>query len=528
MSLLDELRDLLSPDPEGIVPVPILVKGEMRRPPSLSLGTLQDAARDAPAGPGGDRRFRCAGAQVLQLAPKQDSGPFLLLPDFDPRDLLEEDAGALSRGLYALPFREVMAYVGALREVLRSAAEAARRATAFTQATSAQHGGEIRLLFEILPELFDPEALAEAVDRELGDGDASGRQYLDGWVAVTAPGTRGVTARQADALLGAPPSPPPPLRVRAVPTRQLHVTAGNSPLLPLLSLLRAFATKGAAVVKSPAASTAPAALLALAMRAVDAAHPITRHTSLVYWPGGDRRFEDVLFAPGAFDRLVVWGSPETVRSVTARAPFIKTILLNPRYGLSFIGREPVSDAFAAAASRAAVDTLIADQKACTSSLVHFVEGTEDDALRYCRALQEALALWDRAFPRTLPERMVGLLRRLRRQELARAVWFENGPRGAPSSAVVLSPLPFDLSLHPLSRFVVVRRVDDLRDALPALHSGVSALGVYPEERRRDLLDEIAGRGVDKVFPLGEGERAYAGMPHDGMRIASELVRWCSG
>jgi hypothetical protein len=40
-----------------------------------------------------------------------------------------------------------------------------------------------------------------------------------------------------------------------------------------------------------------------------------------------------------------------------------------------------------------------------------------------------------------------------------------------------------------------------------------------------LLDEIVARGVDGVLPLGEAERAYPGMPHDGMRVLDELVRW---
>jgi hypothetical protein len=90
------------------------------------------------------------------------------------------------------------------------------------------------------------------------------------------------------------------------------------------------------------------------------------------------------------------------------------------------------------------------------------------------------------------------------------------------------PTEFDISSHPMCRCVVVRRVESLRDALAFLHSGVSTVGVYPEARRVELLDEIAARGVSNVLPLGECERAYAGMPHDGMRILSELVSWTNG
>jgi hypothetical protein len=54
---------------------------------------------------------------------------------------------------------------------------------------------------------------------------------------------------------------------------------------------------------------------------------------------------------------------------------------------------------------------------------------------------------------------------------------------------------------------------------------VSTAGVYPEERRLELRDQILARGVSNVFPLGQCECVYAGMPHDGMRVLSELVDW---
>jgi len=31
-----------------------------------------------------------------------------------------------------------------------------------------------------------------------------------------------------------------------------------------------------------------------------------------------------------------------------------------------------------------------------------------------------------------------------------------------------------------------------------------------------------------IVPLGHAERAFAGMPHDGMRVLSDLVEWTTG
>jgi Acyl-CoA reductase (LuxC) len=72
---------------------------------------------------------------------------------------------------------------------------------------------------------------------------------------------------------------------------------------------------------------------------------------------------------------------------------------------------------------------------------------------------------------------------------------------------------------------VVRRVDDLTETLNLMHSGISNVGVFTIERLEGLRDQICGRGVTSVIPLGEADTLFAGSPHDGMRPLSELVSW---
>jgi hypothetical protein len=67
----------------------------------------------------------------------------------------------------------------------------------------------------------------------------------------------------------------------------------------------------------------------------------------------------------------------------------------------------------------------------------------------------------------------------------------------------------------------------LEAALPWIGSAVGTAGVFPACAMMALRDALAAAGVSQVFPLGDGERAWAGMPHDGMRILSELVSWVS-
>jgi hypothetical protein len=72
---------------------------------------------------------------------------------------------------------------------------------------------------------------------------------------------------------------------------------------------------------------------------------------------------------------------------------------------------------------------------------------------------------------------------------------------------------------------VVRAVNDLAETLNLMHSSVSSVGIFPMERLDGLRDEICGRGVTSVLPLGEADALFAGSPHDGMRALSELVSW---
>jgi hypothetical protein len=515
-----QLAALTVDDGQGVLRVAQLVKGEPVLAPPPSLDSLRAAAGLAeaavpPSARGGRLTFRTSDAWVLREPAPATTGEaaearYTVFARLDPGALVEADPAALARGLYALPFDEVLDFAARLRD-----------------AFAAEGGGPKDPLAAFLPALLDPKALAEAVDRDLGSVGTPGRAFLDRWVEVDTVASRGFTARLGDRLEGAPaPAAFQPV-VRAVPTRQLHITAGNSPIVPVLSFLRALLTKGAATIKSASDATGAASLLAAGLRAADPRHPLTRHTSLVYWPGGDRSIEDRLFAPGAYDRVVVWGGAETVRSVRARARDTPVLALEPRYGISLLGRlrpEEVEDA----AARAAADALIGDQKACTASLVHYVAADEATAIAYCEALQRALARWDDRWPRPLPRAVQGRLRLLRRGPLLRARWFENAASGQVRSAVALSPGPFDLSLHPLARFVVVRRVASLEDALPHVGRAVSTAGVYPEGALASMRDALAASGVSSVFPLGECERVWAGIPHDGMRTLSDLVSWtCS-
>src|SRR4029450_9402586 len=122
---------------------------------------------------------------------------------------------------------------------------------------------------------------------------------------------------------------------------------GNAPMVAPASALRLLATRSGGVVKLPSGSILPGVVLGVAPPAAAHAHPAARPVldalSLVYWRGGDATVENPLFDPAVFDRVVVWGAPGAVERVGGLARGLRPAAVNPRAGVSLIGREALAD-----------------------------------------------------------------------------------------------------------------------------------------------------------------------------------------
>jgi hypothetical protein len=527
MNELCTTHNLLS-ERDGIVRVPFLVRGCLVAPPDVSRAAIESAfAKLEPDAtyaslPGAQAlRFPLVDRAARRLT---DSFRYLLMPAVAPLDLLETDFDALAAGPYALPADAGPLYLEALTEQLGRGWPVVEQVRELERAISELPEAFLDASFAAFAAGLGTNAARQMIDAELSLWGRPGSAFLDGWVEVP-----GVPLPDPAAMLGtlvAPglAAPPAPTLLRAMPTRQLHITAGNAPGVPIISALRMLLTRSVGTIKLPSGAVLPGALLALAAACVPE-HPLTQHLSVVYWPGGDELIEQVLFAPGAFDRIVVWGAPGSVAAVQGRAAFTRTVTFNPRYGVLLVGHEAAGE-LAAVAARAAQDTLIYNQRACNAAFVHYVERAVADS--YAEALRAALAQWDEIAPQVVPPSAHGQLRRMRRGRYGRAEWLLNERGGAYESGVVVLEDEFELLDHPLFRLAVVRPVDRLDDALGFMTAAVSTAGIYPETRRLVLRDRLAARGVTNILSLGQCERAFAGMPHDGMAVLSELVEWKNG
>jgi Acyl-CoA reductase (LuxC) len=539
-------HDLLSLGKDNIVRVPFLVKGTLRVPPVVGMDRIQEAfsAKEKATGKPaiGVTTVRLEDAQVLrepvidrETMRRTDEFVYQVLPGFDPEELIERDFDRVVKELYNLPFEEVLGFLGKVSSALSACPELLKELEGVYRRTAAVADLYIRFSFSSLGYLLNPDSAREMVDSELSSFGIKGSRFMDTWVQVSDTAMGGLSEelspREGKETHGDCKSPEK-MYLRAMPTRQLHLTAGNAPAIPIISTCRAISLKSPAVIKSPYGATLGGALVSLAACAAAPDHPNARNLSIVYWQGGDESVEDVFFGPEAFDRIVIWGAPDAVASVKRRALFTKLLTLNPRYGMSWIGREAFgNDDFKEVARRGAVDTMIWNQKACISSSVHYVEGDENQVTAYAQALQKELAEWDRIAPNFLDPAAQGQIRRLRRGKLLNAQWLANkqneGDRKNEgiSSVVIVVKGEFDMMDHTLSRMVIVRPVSRLEDALPYLSHSVSTVGVFPESRRKELCDRILARGVSTTCPLGMGDRMSTGLAHDGMKVYSELVDW---
>ena len=522
--------DLLS-ERDGIIRVPFLIKGQLIAPPQVSREKVEAAF----SGAGADVAYaKLPNAQLIRervidrkTMRYTSEHVYQVMPAIQAIDLVETDIDTLVHGLYALRVEDVLHYLTTISAFLDQNWAWVDRVRDLCRRTSELPDAYLDGAFTAFRLGLDAAAAKSMIDNELSVWSKPGSAFLDGWVEMPAQVLPGLVMWLGQGLSAKTKAAPPSVRpcIRAMPTRQLHITAGNAPTVPVVSALRAILTHSAGVIKLPYGATLTGALFSLALATAAPDHPITRHLSIVYWTGGDESVESVFFAPGAFDRIVVWGAPEAISSVRSRALFTRTVCFSPRYGVSMIGREAFADDLEQVAVQASMDTMIYNQKACNASYVHYVEGPEEKAHEYAALLQRILCEWDALAPQFVRPSARGQIKRMRRGRFARAHWHTNVDGGAFASGVVVMPDEFDILDHPMCRLVVVRPVDDLDAALDYMHAGVSTVGVYPEGRRLALRDRILARGASNVIPLGQCERMFAGMPHDGMMVLSQLVDW---
>jgi len=101
-----------------------------------------------------------------------------------------------------------------------------------------------------------------------------------------------------------------------------------------------------------------------------------------------------------------------------------------------------------------------------------------------------------------------------------------GGRDAEGAVVVsLDSDQVDYADRLACRVVNVVPVDTLDEVFPHLTVHTQTVGVYPDQLMRDIRDECARRGVQRLCTLGYACSIGLAQPHDGMEPMRRMVRW---
>jgi hypothetical protein len=374
----------------------------------------------------------------------------------------------------------------------------------------------LRGVYDDLPRMFDPKGLTALVDSTIGI------PYLDGWVSARAPHGN--------------------VRVRAIGTRQLHITAGNVPVVAALTIIRAALTKSDCLIKSPSNDPLTANAIARTLIDVDASHPVTRHIAVAYWKGGDEFMESQIVRTSRIDKITAWGGMSSVKHIQKfLTPGIDLTALNPKFSISLIGREALQTekAMDEAAMGLAVVSGFYNQTACANTRIVYIESPTDEASleRVIQLGRKVLAAYTK-----LPSL------------ISTAVAQPNKELEAELHALSLADDFYHVEGDTLTGGFVVSRfsdrveffgqlnnrvlnwvpVPDLLDAAKWCDDTTQTVGIYPEAARERVLDVFSLVGVQRMVPLVGGDPIKIfhtmhtlppGMPHDGIEPMRRNVRW---
>lgn len=318
-----------------------------------------------------------------------------------------------------------------------------------------------------------------------------------------------------------------PTDIRAFPPRMVHILAGNAPVVPPITIVRAALSKGVHLLKMPSNDLFTASALLRTMADVGPNHPVTRSFSAAYWRGGDESIESHIFRSQYYDKLAVWGGDAAVRhAMKYAAPGFEIISFDPKVSIGLIGREAHKDAetLVSVAQRAAADVLAFNQDACACARFQFVEGNDDQIDAFCRTLQREMGkdtrYGDGPGGPIPPKEAVEELDIL--DMLAPLYQVYGKPDG--SGIVVRSSEP--VSFNPSGKVVNVVQVGDLKDALPHVTVATQTVGVYPLSRSESLRDALSSAGVQRIVCLGSHlGGTFGGHPHDGGWPLHRMMHW---
>jgi Acyl-CoA reductase (LuxC) len=416
----------------------------------------------------------------------------------------------LMADLYDLTFEDILDYLEALGERLRlDDNEHLQKALEGSYFTAPTTPPMVKYSYETLCTAFRRDVVTEMAEQTVGI------RYLEGWVPSTL-----VDGRTA--------------KVRAFGSRQLHIVAGNAPLISAMTIVRNAISRSDSIIKSP--SNDPFTALAIVQTMCDMApdHPLTKHISVAYWKGGDEEFERAFYQPHNIEKIVAWGGLSSVKHVTKYIqPGLELISLDPKRSISIVGQEVFDneDNMRDAARRLAVDFGTTNQVGCVCSRIAYVQsGTEEDDMDKLKTLAEytyqaLLEMPDHmsTSPKEVDRELKANLEAIELQDDWYHVVGGENDEGAVIVSLLPEPVSFCTSLN--NRILNMVPIDDMADALDRCDSYTQTIGIYPESLKDQLRDKLPLFGAQRIVSLGYAVTASISLPQDSIEPLRRACKW---
>ncbi len=328
---------------------------------------------------------------------------------------------------------------------------------------------------------------------------------------------------------------PNPLRTAMATGSELlvHITAGNIPNPALTGIVFGLLARSAQFVKCASGASFLPRLFAHSIYDVDP--KLGACLEIAEWRGGNADLENVLFAEA--DCVTATGSDETLTAIRSRLP-VRTRFLGygHRVSFGFVAREVLSDPGARrVVTNAAEDVVAWNQLGCLSPHVIYVQsGGEISPEKFAELLADELEQREQTEPRgeLAAEHAAAIASRRSIYEI-RAAHSPDATRHWCSKDSTAWTVIFEadarFQMSCLNRFVYVKGVKDLDEMLKnteVVRGHVSTIGIaVPEEKVRELAEQLARWGATRVCPLGRMQNPPLTWRHDGRPAFGDLVTW---
>jgi hypothetical protein len=415
--------------------------------------------------------------------------------------------------LYAIPFEEILDFLAALGQRLDfNQNRHLQEAFALSCRTSGLSESILHHHYTHIGAMFDRTEMRAMMERSCGV------DYLEGWVdqgPSRFPGLRAQT--------------------RAFGARCVHVIAGNAPIVSILTVIRNALTRSDAIIKTPSNDPLTAAALVRTMAEMAPNHPITRHISVAYWKGGDERIEHQLYDPRGIEKVIAWGGLDSVKHITRYIqPGIDLITQDPKLSGTMIGRAAFVDeaTLQSVARRLALDIGAQNQEGCVSARVIYVEsGTDEDGVARANRLGELTFAALQALPPHLSTPHKAFDPALKQEIDAIRLQDDDfrifGGRNNEGAVIVSQEdFPVDFSRALACRVGNIVPVETLEAAVRSVNAYTQTIGIFPEEVKSELRDQLAFQGAQRIVSLGGAATMQHNMERqDAIEPVRRMCKW---